>query len=378
MALLLALMAAASLLGIRRAADISIMDRDRDAAATMNHRSRIQSNESLSSHGSGSGGSGKVGRPFGRRTRLSYCQSTPAIAGSKMARRGSGSSAGGGSSAVCAALQRHVSEVWSGRLRSRNPRAPARAPAAKRASASSSSRNEEWGEIPAGTVPLALSNNGKLRTNGIKNGLTDPTKSPAGVASSRDNGQGSPRTKILAGILKPSSSGMEQALDASYHPAPPLKSEQNDGAQVLPEILPKRPPAKGVRFSAAEDAILPSSLSPQSDLAHAWDASDIPRKLRNFERIAHHRGMTVCYPASLETQAARGRAVMIRIEPSPLIGQLIKLREAHRTAVLGEQGRQRSGGIEDIAALDEVSRESSERGKEIARSSWWLKRYDYR
>ena len=182
----------------------------------------------------------------------------------------------------------------------------------------------------------------------------------------------------LAGILKPSSSGMEQALDASYHPAPPLKSEQNDGAQVQPETLPKRPPAKGVRFSATEDDILPPSLSSQSDLAHAWDASDIPRKLRNFERIAHHRGMTVCYPASLETQAARGRAVMIRIEPSPLIGQLIKLREAHRAAVLGEQGRQRSGGIEDIAALDEVSRESSERGKEIARSSWWLKRYDYR
>ena len=47
-------------------------------------------------------------------------------------------------------------------------------------------------------------------------------------------------------------------------------------------------------------------------------------------------------------------------------------------AVLTEQARQMSSGKTDADALGKVATTNSERGAEIAASSWWLGRMNYR
>ena len=109
----------------------------------------------------------------------------------------------------------------------------------------------------------------------------------------------------------------------------------------------------------------------------------------NLERIFHLHGMPVSYP---KTAVEAGIECMIRIEPSPIICEIDRMKEKHRQAVLEEQRRQRiaslavtshvrSGETDEEVDADKlcaVAAENSERCVEIACSSWWLERMNYR
>ena len=109
----------------------------------------------------------------------------------------------------------------------------------------------------------------------------------------------------------------------------------------------------------------------------------------NLEGIFDLHGMAVSYPKSA---VEAGIECMIRIEPSPIICEIERMKKKHKRAVLKEQRRQRiaslsvashlrSGETDEEVNADKlcaVAVENSERCVEITSSSWWLERMNYR
>ena len=145
------------------------------------------------------------------------------------------------------------------------------------------------------------------------------------------------------------------------------------GLKVTPEVFASKVPTKSVHFSTDKDDLIEYEISPQ-DLRNSWYTTDIPRTLENLDSISYHRGLKVSYPESVY----QGKECMIRIEPPAVIDEIIKIKEKHREAVLKEQARQVSSGKTDADALGKAALAHSERGVEIASSSWWLERMNYR
>lgn len=151
----------------------------------------------------------------------------------------------------------------------------------------------------------------------------------------------------------------------------------DDTKQSAPaeSITPSPPITKRVHFSDNEDSTIEYEMSPQ-DLRNSWHSTNIPRTLVNLGRISQIHGMVASYPKS---SVERGIECMIRIEPSPIIFQIDKIKDEHRKAVLAEQRRQQMDGVEvDAEKLCAVAAKQSERSVEIAKSSWWLDRMNYR
>ena len=149
---------------------------------------------------------------------------------------------------------------------------------------------------------------------------------------------------------------------------------QNSCAKVIsPSSSPSPPPmaTKRVNFSD-KDELIEYEVSPK-DVRNSWYAKNIPRTLENMDRISHHKGNKVSYPKSIHN----GQECMIHIEPSSVINELLRITERHRGAVLKEQARQVGEGIADAEALGKIALETSERGVEIASSTWWLQRMNY-
>ena len=131
-------------------------------------------------------------------------------------------------------------------------------------------------------------------------------------------------------------------------------------------------PTKSVHFSEKDD-LIEYEVCPQ-DLSNSWCATNILRTLENLDRISYHRGLRVSYPRAVH----QGKECMVRMEPPLVIEEILRIREKHREAVLKEQARQVSSGKIDADALGKVALANSERGVEIASSSWWLERMNYR
>ena len=131
-------------------------------------------------------------------------------------------------------------------------------------------------------------------------------------------------------------------------------------------------PTKSVHFSDKDD-LIEYEVSPP-DLSNSWCATNILRTLENLDRISSHRGLRVSYPRAVQ----QGKECMVRMEPPLVIEEILRIREKHREAVLKEQARQVSSGKIDADALGKVAIANSERGVEIASSSWWLERMNYR
>ena len=137
-------------------------------------------------------------------------------------------------------------------------------------------------------------------------------------------------------------------------------------------LTPLPPRTKHVHFFNEDDLIEYEVTS--QDMRNSWSTRNIPRTLENLDRMSYHRGLKVSYPKSVH----QGKECIIRMEPTHVIDELLKLRGKHREAVLKEQASQVSSGKVDANALGKVAAANSERGVEIASSSWWLGRMNYR
>jgi len=69
---------------------------------------------------------------------------------------------------------------------------------------------------------------------------------------------------------------------------------------------------------------------------------------------------------------------MTRTELIDINNTLTQNRRMHMRMVLAEQHRQRQIDAVDVEELGKVSAKYSARNVEIANSSWWLERFNYR
>ncbi|KAL7527640.1 hypothetical protein ACHAWF_002256 [Thalassiosira exigua] len=92
--------------------------------------------------------------------------------------------------------------------------------------------------------------------------------------------------------------------------------------------------------------------------------------------IYQHRGIAVSY--FTQGIARPGHTCMVRMEMPEVIDEIERVKDKHRRAVLGEQARQAMLGTMDAESLRKASCDSSKRCVEMASSSWWLKRMNYR
>lgn len=145
------------------------------------------------------------------------------------------------------------------------------------------------------------------------------------------------------------------------------------GLKVTPEAFASKLPTKSVHFSTDKDYMIEYEVSPQ-DPRNYWHTTDISRTLENLDSIYYHRGLKVSYPRSVY----KGQECMVRIEPPAVIDEIIRIKEKHLEAVLKEQARQVDSSKPDADALAKVALAHSERGVEIASSTWWLERMNYR
>jgi len=187
-------------------------------------------------------------------------------------------------------------------------------------------------------------------------------------------GKKNPFAELISGDSKISARASEAVVSPLPEAAASSKSVSRspEAAASSKSVSPSS--TKRTRFSDAKD-IIEYEMSPQ-DRRNSWNSRNIPRTLVNLGRIAQTHGMVASYPKSA---VDNGVECMIRIEPSPVVDEICRIKDKHRQAVLAEQRRQQAeGGEVDAEKLCEVAAEHSDRSVEIAKSSWWLDRMNYR
>jgi len=162
----------------------------------------------------------------------------------------------------------------------------------------------------------------------------------------------------LSSFLPKAASSLSKTLKTLVPPEP----------QVAVEPI-KMDTTKNLRFSTMEDEIK-YEITPD-DIKNSWNVLNVPTTLQNIKMISQHRGIAVSYSDSAYIP---GKTCMVHIEPSPLIGEILRMSDRHRQAVFAEQGRQRMEGDPDVEKLGEVARMHSKWGVELTLSSWWLER----